>query len=152
MFGADALRRSAHKAGVLSHADLLATLERMKAQGTTKNADLARLLELPTPRIADIFKGGRRITVDEMKRIVEHYGLEEASLGPSAEAIEPILDALLPLAPPGRVTDQSRRALAEALSYGLGRLGSRSANSHDEGLIQEVARATAARFLATATT
>lgn len=111
----------------------------------TTNAELARLLGIATSRIAEIFSGTRRITIDEMKTIVEHFGLEHSG-APSAETIEPILDALLPLAPQGRMTAQSRRALAEALSYGLGLLGSTRSNAANDDALLVAARAAANRF------
>lgn len=128
---------------------LLAELNHLKAQGLTTNAKLSRLLELPSSRIAEIFAGKRQVTIDEMKILVEHFGLEGAS-APNAATLEPILDALLPLAPPGKLTDQSRRALAEALSYGLGLLGAPSASPASPDALKVAARAAAVRFRETA--
>jgi len=150
MFVADALRQPRHYAGVLDSKGLLAELERLRGAGQTTNAGLARLLKIPSSRIAEIFEGRRAVKIDEMKVIVEHFGLEAGGAAPSAETLEPILDVLLPLAPPGRLTDQSRRALAEALSYGLGLLDSSSATQANEDAIRVAARAAAARFLDTA--
>ncbi|GAA0295664.1 hypothetical protein GCM10009087_01760 [Sphingomonas oligophenolica] len=136
---------------MLGSSDLLAALERLKAQGLTTNAQLSRLLGLPSSRIAEIFAGRRQVTIDEMKLMVEHFGLEGASPAPSAETLEPILDALLPLAPPGKLTDQSRRALAEALAYGLELLGAPSASPASPDALKVAARAAAVRFRETAT-
>lgn len=147
---ADALRQPRLHGRVMDSRTLLASLERLRDDGRTTNADLARLLKLPSSRIPEIFEGRRRITIDEMKTIVEHFGLEDRPPVPSAETLEPILDALLPLAPPGRVTDQSRRALAEALSYGLQLLGSDPARLANSDAIAVAARAAAARFRETA--
>ena len=130
---------------------LLTELTRLKAQGLTTNAKLSRLLELPSSRIAEIFAGKRQVTIDEMKIMVEHFGLEGAAQTPNAETLEPILDALLPLAPPGKLTDQSRRALAEALAYGLELLGAPSASQASPDALKVAARAAAARFRETAT-
>jgi hypothetical protein len=154
MFGADALRPKRHNRRVLGHQELVVALEQLKAGGRTTNADLARLLDLPTPRIAEIFNGKRLIRVDEMKTLVEAFGLEgtvEQIGPPSAENLEPMLDALLPLAPPGRLTDQSRRALAEALSYGLGLLASPLASPANGDALGVAARAAVARFREKAT-
>lgn len=136
---------------MLGSSDLLAELERLKAQGLTTNAKLSRLLALPSSRIAEIFAGKRQVTIDEMKTVVEHFGLEGAGVAPNAETLEPILDALLPLAPPGKLTDQSRRALAEALAYGLELLGAPSANPASPDALKVAARAAAVRFRETAT-
>lgn len=145
MFVGDVLRTERHYSRVLDSKSLLAELRRLKDEGATTNAELGRLLKLPSSRIADIFDGSRRITIDEMKTIVEHFGIEGPP--PSAEMLEPLLDALLPIAPPpGRMTEQSRRALAEGLSYGLASLGIRSASSASGDAIAVAARAAVARF------
>ena len=136
---------------MLGSSDLLAELERLKARGLTTNAKLSRLLALPSSRIAEIFAGKRQVTIDEMKIMVEHFGLEGAGAAPNAETLEPILDALLPLAPPGKLTDQSRRALAEALAYGLELLGAPSASQASPDALKVAARAAAVRFRETAT-
>lgn len=146
MFVADVLRSVRHHGRVLDSKGLLAELERLKDTGRTTNADLGRLLKLPSSRIAEIFEGKRRVTIDEMKVLVEHFGLEAAAPAPSAETLEPILDALLPLAPPGRLSEQSRRALAEALSYGLELLGTTPATPANDDALRVAARAAASRF------
>lgn len=146
MFVADALHSTRHYPRVLDSKGLLAELERLRSEGVTTNADLARLLKLPTSRIPEIFDGRRKIKIDEMKVIVEHFGLEQQPAAPSADTLEPILDALLPLAPPGPVTGASRRALAEALSYGLALLGNSAANQATGDALQVAARGAALRF------
>ena len=154
MFGADDNNRTAHTRRVLGHAELVARLEALKAEKRTTNSEIARLLSLPTPRITEIFDGKRLIRVDEMKLLVDEYNLEgnaPSPTAPSAENLEPILDALLPLAPPGRMTDQSRRALAEALSYGLGLLGKPLATPANVDALAVASRAAVARFRAIAT-
>jgi hypothetical protein len=153
MYGADGKSRTAHRRSVLGHAELIARLEALKAEKRTTNSEIARLLSLPTPRITEIFDGKRLVRVDEMKILVDALHLEDnaPSTAPSAENLEPILDALLPLAPPGRMTDQSRRALAEALSYGLGLLGKPLATPANVDALAVASRAAVARFRAIAT-
>jgi len=154
MFGADDYQGTAHRRPVLGHAELVARLEALKAEKRTTNSEIARLLSLPTPRITEIFAGTRLIRVDEMKILVDTFGLEgeaPSPAAPSAENLEPILDALLPLAPPGRLSDQSRRALAEALSYGLGLLGKPLATPATVDALAVASRAAVARFRAIAT-
>ena len=75
MFGADAPAALRHGPRVLSSADLLAEMRRLRDAGRTTNAELARLLGLPSARIAEIFDEKRRVTIDEMKLIVEHFEL-----------------------------------------------------------------------------
>lgn len=79
-YEADQIFALRHDRRMLSHDELLAKLRQMKADGLTTNADLARILRLPTPRIADIFatdRTPRKVTVDEMKTLVEHFELQE---------------------------------------------------------------------------
>ncbi len=75
MFGADTYARGRHCPRVLGSTELLAEMRRLKESGRTTNADLARLLSLPTARIAEIFDEKRRVTIDEMKVLVEHFEL-----------------------------------------------------------------------------
>lgn len=152
---ADAIYASAHKALMLGHDELLAEIRSLRDSGATTNAELSRLLKLPTSRIADIFatdRKPRKITLDEAKILVEHFGLDSPSearsepLAPSADNLLPLLDALVPLAPPGRPSAQSLRALSEALSYGLALLGDRAARPANSDAIDVAARGAVVRF------
>lgn len=90
-FEADYRSRPVHNRRVLSHDELLAELRRRRDAGEFTNADMARVLNLPTPRIADIFttkRKPRQITVDEMKILVEHYGIVEAAVPLPAKLAE----------------------------------------------------------------
>jgi len=51
-------------------------LEMLKARGI-KNADIARAVGLPSPRITEMFNRTRKINLDEAKRIVEAFRLDE---------------------------------------------------------------------------
>lgn len=151
MIVADVARQSRHHRGVLDSKGLIAELERLKSVGATTNADLGRLIGQPSSRIAEIFSGKRGVKIDEMKILVEHFDLEPSKtipLVPNADTLEPILDALLPLLPPsGRVTDESRRALAESLSYGLGLLDNQPSKQASDDALTVAARAAVSRFL-----
>lgn len=74
-FVADSGSWPRHDWRVLGSADILAALRRLKDEGELTNAKLGRLLELPSSRIAEIYDGKRKVTVDEAKVIVEHFGL-----------------------------------------------------------------------------
>lgn len=153
---ADSSARYAHIARMIGHDELLAEIRRLRDEGVTTNAELAKLLRLPSSRIADIFatdRKPRKITLDEAKILVEKFGLEPVPFpralevkSPSADNLMPLLDALIPLAPPGRVTDQSLKALSEALSYGLALLGDRIASPASPDAVGVAARAAVARF------
>lgn len=147
MFVADVLRKHVHNAQMLDSKGLLAELHRLRDSGVTSNADLARLLDVPSSRVAEIFSGKRAIKIDEMKLIVERYGLEGREISISPEMMEPLLDALLPLMPPsGRMTEQSRKALAAALSYGLELLCDQPATPPSGEVAALASRAVVSRF------
>jgi hypothetical protein len=130
---------------------MIAALQALKDSGAATNADFSRVISQPSSRIAELFKGDRMLKVDEMKMLIDRYNINsEAAPAPSAEGLEPILDALWPLAPPGPLSGQSRRALAGALSYGLGLLGSNLATPASSDALAVAARAAAARFRETA--
>ncbi|WP_267395538.1 MULTISPECIES: S24 family peptidase [unclassified Sphingomonas] len=74
-FVADRHQPTRHDFVVLSSADLLAALKRLRDEGRTTNAALGRLLDLPSSRIAEIYDGKRKVSVDEAKLIVEEFGL-----------------------------------------------------------------------------
>lgn len=154
---AECFSRYAHNALMIGHDELLAQIRHLRDSGVTTNADLAKLLKLPSSRIADIFatdRKPRKITLDEAKVLVDHFGIEPVPIKwtgkeakpPSAENLMPLLDALIPLAPPGRVTDQSLKALSEALSYGLALLGDRISTPASPDAVDVAARAAVARF------
>lgn len=146
MFGADVYLPLRHKARMMDTKELLVALGRLKAEGKTTNADIGRLIGKPSSRVAEIFSGVRKVTIEEMKTLVEHYDLAGKADPISADVIEPILDAVLPLVPPGKLSAVSRRALAEAVSYALGLLGGTPAKPEDQGAIQVAANAAASRF------
>ena len=68
---------------MLSHDELIAELRKRRDEGEFSNADIARALSLPSSRIADIFatdRTARRVTVDEMKILVEQFRIEPPAL------------------------------------------------------------------------
>jgi len=146
MFGADPVRPMRLYHRMLSHDELIAELERLKEQGETTNAQLSKILNLPSSRIAELFAGKRRISVDEMKVVVERFGLENARPAPSARTLAPLLDALLPLVPPGEQSGRSVEVVSEALSYGLQLLEATDSTQASEDVLKVAARAVAARF------
>ena len=71
---------------------------------------------------------------------------EAAPAEPAPELVASLLADLAPLWPSGPVTDQSLRALAQALSYGLGLLEADPANAASPREIRLAARAAIDRF------
>ena len=64
----------------------------------------------------------------------------------NAANLEPILGVLLPLAPKGRLSDQSLRALSEALAYGLELLGDHLSTPANDDVLKMVVRGVGLRF------
>jgi len=73
-------------------------------------------------------------------------GIPATPVAVSAENLAPLLAALLPLVPRGRLTDQSLTALSEALAYGLQLLGDPLSSHAGEGALAVAARGVVARF------
>lgn len=133
-----------------TQAEILAAL---RDKGVTQK-QIAQVLHINQPNAATLYTPGkngklRKLSYDEGITLIREFELEidaVAPAPPSAESLEPLLDALLPLAPSGRLTDQSRRALAVALSYGLASLGIQTAKPASGDAIEAAARAAAFRF------
>ncbi|MDR6511502.1 transcriptional regulator with XRE-family HTH domain [Novosphingobium capsulatum] len=106
--------------------------------------------------VKNILEDGQDIKVSTLHRLATALDIDLGELlsaepkptaAFSAEALEPLLDALIPLTPPsGRLTEQSRKALAEALAYGLSLLEGDSTSPANEGAVAVAARAATSRF------
>lgn len=68
---------------MLGAADLLKLL---KDRGVTQAA-IGRCLGLPSPRISEMYKGERRLQLDEAKKLVESFGVDEAAISPLSEPV-----------------------------------------------------------------
>ncbi|WP_107718472.1 MULTISPECIES: helix-turn-helix domain-containing protein [unclassified Novosphingobium] len=115
------------------------------AAGLSESAVRDVLGRTTNPGIGTLYKisEGLGVSFEEMMAA----GSSKATPPLSAEALAPLLDALIPLAPPsGRLTEQSRKALAEALAYGLSLLGGDPTSSANEGAVAVAARAATSRF------
>ncbi len=147
-FALDSKKMWRHLWDVDSASQILAAL---REKGVTQ-AEIARVLNIAQPNAATLYTPGkngklRELKYDEGMALIQAFDLDmQAYQTPSAASLEPILDALLPLAPGGRMTDESLKALAEALSYGLASLGTRNPNSTSSDARAAAARAAAFRF------
>jgi cyanate lyase len=130
---------------MLGHDELLDWLKDARDDGRVSNADIMRLLKLPSSRVAEIFEGRRRIKLDEAKALVEHYGIEE-SAGVNEATLAPILSAVLPLAPHGEDAEKFAPVLAQAVAYGFQLLADSHARKPSEDAIGVAARGAALRF------
>lgn len=111
--------------------------------------------------VKDILDGGNDIKLSTLVKLANALQVDLGELLPatllesrkpplssfSAETLAPLLDVLIPLAPPsGRLTEQSRKALSEALAYGLSLLEGDPSSSANEGAVAVAARAATSRF------
>lgn len=73
MFGVSFDAPHAENRRMLSADELLAALR----ERGVKNAEIAELLDLPSSRVSELFSGKRRLQLDEAKKLVERYQLED---------------------------------------------------------------------------
>ncbi len=69
----DELSSPLHSVYMFSTAELL---DELRERGV-RQADMARALDLPTSRIAEMYSGKRGVRLDEAKTLVEAFGLDE---------------------------------------------------------------------------
>jgi transcriptional regulator with XRE-family HTH domain len=110
-FVVDAAQNYPQALGMFDTKGLLAALER---KGISK-ADMARALNLPSPRITEMYSGKRRVLLDEAKRLVDAFRLDQS------DQIEPISEGVA-------------RLLALHIANRLGK-----PLSSDDPLVQELA-------------
>jgi transcriptional regulator with XRE-family HTH domain len=56
-------------------------LEALQERGVSQ-AEMARVLRLPSPRISEMYAGKRQIKLDEAKRLVDAFGLDDVQAAP----------------------------------------------------------------------
>ncbi|MGF7146470.1 transcriptional regulator with XRE-family HTH domain [Sphingomonas zeicaulis] len=137
----------------------------LKARGVTQ-AEIARVLGVAQPNVATLYnpaKTGRlrKLGYDEAMALIAAFDLgedadgagEAARLSPppapapiSAAALAPVLQALVPLAPPGPLSASAAEALALALRHALQLLPSEGSTEPSSDQIAMAARAAALRF------
>jgi len=110
----DVKRQMDERHTVLSKDQFLALVE----ERAKSKAEIGRVLNLPAPRITDIYNGGRALKYEEAQTLAEHYKID---LGDrlSAERLAPILAACLQHEPRGGWTQADVQRLARELEYGL---------------------------------
>lgn len=86
MFGVEGYDEGAQNAPMLSANELLTTLRKRGV----KNAEIGRILDLPSSRVTEMFKGIRRLQLDEAKKLIEEFDIEEFS-PPLSEPIARLL-------------------------------------------------------------
>jgi hypothetical protein len=71
----------AQNAAVLSQEEILERL------ADRSRAEIARILDIPSTRVTEMYGGRRQLKLDEARKLVDHYGLAEQ---PSAALSEPV--------------------------------------------------------------
>jgi len=131
IFGADIFGCQRHGPYVLSSTELLSKLKSARDSAVLTNADVQSLLNLPSSRVAEIFDGKRAIKIDEMKALVERYGLDASQ--PAMSARRPVSEDTAEIV-----------ALDLSLSMGPGTLLEEFIESEpvriDLGLLQSITR------------
>lgn len=75
MFGLAPQNAAVMACSMLAASELLALLE---ARGITR-ADIGRVLKLPSSRISEMYNGRRRLQLDEAKKLVEAFRVDESA-------------------------------------------------------------------------
>lgn len=113
-------------------------LDQVLSRAGTK-AEMARALNLPTPRIAEIFNGTRKLSVEEGMALAERFNVAPFDTV-SAEQLFPILRACLQSQAAGKMTDSDLERLASDVEYGLTLLRSARSNPPSQDAIDLVSR------------
>lgn len=152
---ADAQRHRWHNTRMISHAELVDVLSRKLESKETSQAKISRIIGVPTSRVAEIFKPAegktpRQIKLDEAKKLVEHFGISEGPTIPppvpvSGEAVQPLLEAILTVAPSGSPSEASLKALSATLAYGLELIGCSLATPASPDALQVAVRGVISR-------
>ncbi len=146
-----------------SAADILAALRRRLDARAITQREIAAVLGVTQPNVTKLWKPATRtgkpraLGYDEGVKLVAAFDLfgdlsgDRAGEGDrtavSAAALAPLLQAILPLAPPGgELSDSAARALAVALRHGLASLPDPAATDPSAADLAGAARAAIARF------
>lgn len=97
--------------------DKRAFLDAVLAKAGSKSA-MARALDLPAPRIMEMFKDERRITLEEGALLAERFGVPLMT-GVSADQLLPVLKVCLRHAPKDGWSDADVSRLAQEIQRGL---------------------------------
>jgi len=84
-------------------------------------AAIARALDLPSPRIAEIFNGTRKLSIEEGMALAEQFDVQPFA-PVNAGQLKPILQACLRIPPKAGWTDTAIEQLADDLEFALGLL------------------------------
>jgi transcriptional regulator with XRE-family HTH domain len=142
-----------------SAADILAALRRQLDARAITQREIAAVLGVTQPNVTKLWKPATRtgkpraLGYDEGVKLVAAFDLfgdrtgEGDRTAVSAAALAPLLQAILPLAPPGgELSDSAARALAVALRHGLASLPDPAATDPSAADLAGAARAAIARF------
>lgn len=129
---------------MLGKSDIITRLRELVADTSVTQREIARVLGVPPPRISELFAGKYNLSLEQAKRVVEHYQLVEQETV-SAEAIHAILRGMLEERLPNQLTEQDLAELAGALQYLLRRLATHPRLAENPDALSEAARAAVSR-------
>lgn len=79
IFVMDHVVHSRHMNCMLSKADIVAALTRKVNAGEITQKAIAEAMGVAPPRVSELFKGDRDLSLDEAKSLVERFGIDEGS-------------------------------------------------------------------------
>ena len=133
-----------HTQSMLSKAEIIDAIKRLTDDGVTQR-EIAEVMDVAPPRISELLNNPKkRLTVEEAKRLVDHYNIGETvvfSLG----ALTAILRGLIEERVAPQISEQDLVELAGALQHLLRRLSSHPKLAENPDALTEAARAAVAR-------
>jgi hypothetical protein len=141
------------KAQVHTSDEILAALRKKLDDRVLTQAEVARVLGVSQPNVTKLWspaaKTGktRVLGYDEGLKLVEAFELFDDGDVVSADALAPLLKAVVPLAPKtAELSDSAAQALAVALRHGLATLPNHGTIAPSENDLAGAARAAIARY------
>ena len=108
-------------------------------------AAIARALEQPTSRIAELYTGKRRLTMEDGMKLSEAFGVAP-TVAASGAVLTAILKVCLRHPPKDGWTDQACEHLAQEIEYGLQLLRSATSSQPSQDALDVASRAIADRL------
>lgn len=133
-----------HTNSMLSKAEIIDAIRRLQDEGITQR-EMAEVMGVAAPRISELLSNPKkRLTVEEAKRLVDHYDIGE-SVTFSSGALKAILRGLIEERVAPQVSEQDLVELAGALQHLLRRLSTHPRLADNPDALMEAARAAVAR-------
>lgn len=134
-----------HTQSMLSKAEIIDAIKRLQEGGVSQR-EMAEVMGVSPPRISELLSNPKkRLTVEEAKRLVDHYNIGE-TVTFSLRALSAILRGLIEERVAPQISAQDLEELAGALQHMLRRLSTHPKLAENQDALTEAARAAVARI------